>query len=168
MNILILWWESISNKEFVEGLSLYLTEKWFNSTPIYYDHWNIEDWRLNISHEIDHVVNLIKNKDINLVIAKSMWCVISHTLLELWYLKESRFILLWLPLNLEQLSTMSWGNFGRQCIIIQNEYDRVWSFNEIKENFWDKVIKTINVPWNNTHKYENFDLIYSAIMDSMI
>lgn len=169
MKILILVWNDISNKAFIDELRNFLPHE---ATWVYYQHRQSEKQKLDLEYELSNIKNLLKDNHYDLVIAKSLWCKILHMLMDDWYLIDANIILLWLPTQWWIENNISYDkirpNFGKNCTIVQNEFDKVWSGKLITEIFADRVKNIYIAPENHTHEYKDYNLISQIIQSQTI
>jgi len=165
--ILILGWQSKMNHDFVLQAAELFEKNDMKVMPFVYSHW------LSNENELDRELEMYKLKKLDLhefdmVFAKSMWSWLAAQLLQEWlFNNDVRVLILWLPLRVAKELEFDkyYNNLKWDITIIQNEFDLTGSWQMLSDYFESyQSIKIVNVSWNDTHSYEDFDLYIQLLV----
>lgn len=169
MHIIYLAGNSLNNKTWIEKVKSKF-DPFSDGEILYYDHWQSGEKWINLKKESDKLIELVKNKGEYFVFAKSIGSVLALKNIFEGKLIPKKMVICGLPYRAgkeefkeidECLKTLK-----VPTIIIQNEFDPVYSHAEIK-NVLDnnspvdyQLIKNLG---NDTHDYEDFEQLVNSV-----
>lgn len=174
MHIIYLAGNSLNNKTWIEKVKLKF-DLFSTGDILYYDHWKTGDKWINLEAESIKLTNLVKNKNDYNVFAKSIGAVLALKNIFEQKFSPLKAIFCGLPYRMAQESDIPINQYLKALsvliIFIQNEFDPVYSFAELKEVLQvtnPSNYQLIKVPNNNTHDYENFEQLTDLAKDFFV
>lgn len=172
MNLIILAGNSLDNKDWSANLKLLLTNSYDTIYRHDYLHWQSQQSFIDFDYELTAIKN-INNKLLNYgIISKSVGTILALQAINQQILKPKWLLFLGLPLNIVSKNNyplQTWlTNISIPTTLIQNEYDPVGSYQEIKQivkKCQNDKLKLINELNNHSHKYNNLDLIKKSLLN---
>lgn len=168
-NMLILGGYSKNNISWIENMELEYKLN-YNVNIIKYDNW-YNDSEMDFNHEINKIYNTIKDKNIDIIIAKSIGIYLTTKLIDKYNIKPKLIIFLGYPLNVlkeenldikDDIINLSKTN---KVFIIQQDKDPLCYIENLREEFDNKIpIIKIN---GNDHSYNNYDDL-KIIIDNIL
>lgn len=154
-NMLILGGYSKYNINLVKNMKE-IYSKDYNVTSMEYDHWH-SDSEMNYEKELNKLKEVVENKNIDVVVAKSIGTYLSTKAIKRGILHPKQIIFLGYPLKFLQERNLSYMDDllsvkeDYNTTFIQQEFDPMCSASKLKE-ILDGRIPVITVPGND-HSY---------------
>lgn len=169
MNIIYLAGNSLNNKTWIEKVKLKF-DSFSDGEILYYDHWQSGEKWINLKKESDKLADLVKDKKDYFVFAKSIGSILALKNICEDKLKPKKMVICGLPYRAgkEEFKEID------ECLktlkipttFIQNEFDPIYSFNELAEvltNYSPVDYHLIKNEGNDTHDYENFENLIELV-----
>lgn len=163
MHIIYLAGNSLNNKTWIEEVKSKF-DSFSEGEILYYDHWQTGEKWINLEKESEKLKELVKDKTDNFIFAKSMGSILALKNIFEGKLNPKKMVICGLPYRTgkEEFKEID------ECLktlrvpttFIQNEFDPVYSFDELTEILRKNPpidYQLVNNPNNNTHDYEDFN-----------
>lgn len=169
MYIIYLAGNSLNNKTWIEKVKSNF-DSFSTGDILYYDHWqNGEKW-INLQKESEKLAELVKGKKDYFVFAKSIGSILGLKNIYEGTLNPKKMVICGLPYRAGKEEFNEIDDCLKTLIVpiifIQNEFDPVYSYKELKDilnNNSPADYQLINNPGNNTHDYEDFEQLVNIV-----
>jgi len=162
MHIIYLAGNSLNNKTWIEKVKSEF-DSFSSGDILYYDHWPTGEKWINLQKESEKLMELVKDKKDYFVFAKSIGSILALKCIYKKIINPKKMIICGHPYralpNDDYLKSLK-----IPTIFIQNEFDPVSSFTELKKTLAENSpagYRLIKNKGNSTHDYEDFESLAS-------
>ncbi len=171
MHIIYLAGNSLNNKTWIEKVKSEF-DSFSTGDILYYDHWQTGEKWINLQKESEKLTELVKDKTDYFVFAKSIGSILALKNIFEGKLNPKKMIICGLPYRAGKEEFMEIDECLKTLevptIFIQNEFDPVYSYTELK-NVLDKNspldYQLTKNPSNDTHDYLDYENLSKIVIE---
>lgn len=163
MHIIYLAGNSLNNKAWIEKIKSNF-DSFSTGDILYYDHWKTGEKWINIHEESEKLTELVKDKKDYVVFTKSIGSVLALKNIFEKTLNPKKLIICGHPYRIAKQENLPIDEYLKKLTVptmfIQNEFDPVYSFKELKETLEKnnptnyQLVKNMG---NGSHDYDNYE-----------
>lgn len=174
MHIIYLAGGSVKNKDWIEKVKSEF-DKFSDGQILYYSYWESGEKNLNFKVETKKLSELVAGKDEYFIFAKSIGSVLALKSIYEKIISPKKMVICGHPYNLAKELGFTVDDYLRNLSIpttfIQNEFDPVYSFEELEKTLKEnspsdyQLIKNLD---NNTHDYKDFEKLTKIVKEVLL